>query len=542
MKEIVKKRVLIPIIAIALLIAGSSFKGDFFEIAKQIEIFTTLFKELNMNYVDETNPAELMDTAIKNMLEELDPYTKFLNEQDVESFKINNAGEYSGIGAVVRSYKDKIVIVEPYKGYPADKAGLKAGDEIIKIGDINIADITDDADELLKGANNTSVDITYLRQGETKSTTVNRESIEVDAVPYYKMIKGNTGYIVLSKFNKKASEQTKEALLNLKSDGAEKIILDLRDNPGGLLTEAINVTNLFIPKGELVVTTKSKVKKFNREYKTTKQPVDTEIPLVVLVNGRSASASEIVSGSLQDLDRAVIVGARSFGKGLVQRPLKLTYGTQLKVTISRYYTASGRCIQSLDYWNRDENGNAVKNTQFRDFKTKNGRKVQDGGGVLPDIEIAAAKTNTLTQALLSDNIIFDFATDFYYNNKIENVLDFHFKDSDFDSFKTYISKSDFAFETKAEKALKEAMSGEDSTIFGNEVTEQYKALLLEMDKNKLMALDKYKAEIQKNLEDEILKRYFYREGLYDYHLQNDEAIKTATVLLNDHGKYANILK
>ncbi|MDO6605577.1 S41 family peptidase [Arenibacter palladensis] len=542
MKEIVKKRVLIPIIAIALLIAGSSFKGDFFEIAKQIEIFTTLFKELNMNYVDETNPAELMDTAIKNMLEDLDPYTKFLNEQDVESFKINNAGEYSGIGAVVRTYKDKVVIVEPYKGYPADKAGLKAGDEIIKIGDIAIADIKEDADELLKGANNTSVNITYVRQGETKSTTVNRESIEVDAVPYYKMIKENTGYIVLSKFNKKATEQTKEALINLKNDGAKKIILDLRDNPGGLLTEAINVTNLFIPKGELVVTTKSKVKKFNREYKTTNQPVDTEIPLVVLVNGRSASASEIVSGSLQDLDRAVIMGARSFGKGLVQRPLKLTYGTQLKVTISRYYTASGRCIQSLDYWNRDENGNAVKNTQFRDFKTKNGRKVQDGGGVLPDIEIAAAKTNPLTQALLTDNVIFDYATDFYYNNKVENVLDFSYKDSDFASFKNYVSKSNFDFETKAEKALKEAMSGEDSTIFGNEVTEQYKALLLEMEKNKLKALDKYKVEIQKNLEDEILKRFFYREGLYDYHLQNDEAIMTATALLNDNGKYANILK
>ncbi|SMG49406.1 S41 family peptidase [Arenibacter troitsensis] len=542
MKVIVKKRILIPIIAIALLIAGSSFKGDFFEIAKQIEIFTTLFKELNMNYVDETNPAELMDTAIKNMLEDLDPYTKFLNEQDVESFKINNAGEYSGIGAVVRTYKDKVVIVEPYKGYPADKAGLKAGDEIIKIGDIAIADIKEDADELLKGANNTSVKISYVRQGETKSTTVNRESIEVDAVPYYKMIQENTGYIVLSKFNKKATEQTKEALLNLKNEGAKKIILDLRDNPGGLLTEAINVTNLFIPKGELVVTTKSKVKKFNREYKTTNQPVDTEIPLVVLVNGRSASASEIVSGSLQDLDRAVIVGARSFGKGLVQRPLKLTYGTQLKVTISRYYTASGRCIQSLDYWNRDENGNAVKNTQFRDFKTKNGRKVQDGGGVLPDIEIAAAKTNPLTQALLSDNVIFDYATDFYYNNTIENVLDFNYKDSDFASFKNYVSKSNFNFETKAEKALKEAMSGEDSTIFGIEVTEQYKALLSEMDKNKLKALDKYKVEIQKNLEDEILKRFFYREGLYDYHLQNDEAIMTATALLNDKSKYETILK
>lgn len=430
MKRKLLKRVFIPVIAVVFLLAGSSFKSDFFEIAKQIEIFTTLFKELNMNYVDETNPAELMDTAIKNMLEELDPYTKFLNEQDVETFKINNKGEYSGIGALVRSFKDNILIVEPYKDYPADKAGLKAGDQIIKIGDITLADMQEDADELLKGANNTSVEVTYIRQGETKTTVINREAIEVDAVPFYKLINNNTGYIVLSRFNQKATDQTKAALLELKNNGANKIILDLRDNPGGLLTEAINITNLFVPKGELVVTTKSKVKKFNREYKTTKQPVDTEIPLVVLVNGRSASASEIVSGSLQDLDRAVIVGARSFGKGLVQRPLKLTYGTQLKVTISRYYTASGRCIQSLDYWNRDENGNALKNTQFQDFTTKNGRKVQDGGGVLPDIEITTSKTNALTQALMGKNIIFDFATNYYYANSLNSVSDLHIGESE----------------------------------------------------------------------------------------------------------------
>ncbi|MCM4167836.1 putative CtpA-like serine protease [Arenibacter antarcticus] len=542
MKRILLKRVLIPVIAVAFLIAGSSFKGDFFEIAKQIEIFTTLFKELNMNYVDETNPAELMDIAIKNMLEELDPYTKFLNEQDVETFKINNKGAYSGIGALVRNYKDKILIVEPYQNYPADKAGLKAGDEIIKIGDITIANIKEDADELLKGANNTSVEVTFIRQGETKSAIINREAIEVDAVPFYKLINDNTGYIVLSKFNQKATEQTKAALLDLKNNGASKIILDLRDNPGGLLTEAINVTNLFIPKGELVVTTKSKVKKFNREYKTTKQPVDIEIPLVVLVNGRSASASEIVSGSLQDLDRAVIVGARSFGKGLVQRPLKLTYGTQLKVTISRYYTASGRCIQSLDYWNRDEAGNAIKNTQFRDFTTKNGRKVQDGGGVLPDIEITTSKTNALTQALMENNLIFDFATDYYFKNSLNTVADLSFGESDYQNFKTYVANSSFDFETKAEKALKEAMATEESTLFGSEVTDNYKSLLAAMHKGKTAALDKYNAEIKKNLEDEILKRYFYRNGLYEFHVNNDEAILAATALLNDNSKYREILR
>lgn len=542
MKISIKKRVFIPLLALVFLVVGSSYKSDFFEIAKQIEIFTTLFKELNMNYVDETNPAELMDNAIKNMLEGLDPYTKFLNEQDVEAYKINNAGEYSGIGAVVRSYKDKLVVIEPYKNYPADKAGLKAGDEIIKIGDIGISEFKDDGSELLKGANNTSVEVTYKRQGKSNTTTIVREAIEVDAVPYYKMVDAKTGYIVLAKFNQKASEQTKEALINLKNEGAEKIILDLRGNPGGLLSEAINVTNIFIPKGELVVTTKSKVKKFNREYHTKNQPTDENIPLVVLVNGRSASASEIVSGSLQDLDRAVIIGARSFGKGLVQRPLKLTYGTQLKVTISRYYTASGRCIQSLDYWNRDEDGKAVKNSTFADFKTRNGRKVQDGGGVLPDIEISALRTNAITQGLMDSNVIFDFATQYYYQNKLNAPSEFNFTENNFEDFKTYVNQSSFSFETKTEKALKEAMTPEEKAIYGAEVEEGYKNLLLQINKSKLAALDTYKNELLKNLEDEIIKRYFYREGLYDYYLGNDDAILAATALLADTSKYKGILK
>jgi len=542
MKNILKKKIIIPVLALVFVVVGSSFKSDFFEIAKQIEIFTTLFKELNMNYVDETNPAALMDTAIKNMLEDLDPYTRFLNEQDVEAYKISNAGEYSGIGAIVRAYKDKLVIVEPYKNYPADKAGLKAGDEIIKIGDILVSDFEDNASELLKGANNTSVDVTYKRQGATGTTTITREAIEVDAVPFYKMVNDKTGYIVLSKFNQKASEQTKAALVSLKKEGAEKIILDLRGNPGGLLSEAINVTNIFVPKGELIVTTKSKVKKFNSEYKTKNQPVDTEIPLVVLVNGSSASASEIVSGSLQDLDRAVVMGARSFGKGLVQRPLKLTYGTQLKVTISRYFTPSGRCIQSLDYTQRDASGNATKTVDIQDFKTRNGRKVQDGGGVLPDVEITALKTNTLTTALLRENAIFDFATDFYYKNKVAEVKNFTFSDSDFESFKNYIKTSGFTFETETEKALNKAMVLNDSDLLDASVQEKYRSLLAEINTKKITGLDKSKKEIVKQLEDEIVKRYFYTEGLFQYYLTHDEAILTATALLNDAGKYTSILK
>ncbi|MEE9361939.1 MAG: S41 family peptidase [Cellulophaga sp.] len=542
MKKLIKKQVLIPVLALTFLVVGSSFKGDFFEIAKQIEIFTTLFKELNMNYVDETNPAELMDNAIKSMLGGLDPYTKFLNEQDVEAFKINNAGSYSGIGALVQSYKDKLVIIEPHKDYPADKAGLKSGDEIIKIGDISVSDFKDNATELLKGANNTNVEITYKRQGQIKTTSIHREKIEVDAVPYYKMVNAKTGYIVLSKFNRKASQQTKEALENLKSEGATQIILDLRGNPGGLLSEAINVTNLFVPKGEVVVTTKSKVKKFNKIYKTKKQPADINIPLVVLVNGRSASASEIVSGSLQDLDRAVIVGARSFGKGLVQRPMKLTYGTQLKVTISRYYTASGRCIQSLDYWNRDKDGKAVKTTEFNDFKTRNGRKVQDGGGVLPDIEINSLKGNSFTKALERNNIVFDFATSYYYKNPITEMSSFKFSETDFNDFKQFVSKGDFSYETKTEKILIEAMKEDDKTIFNSAVQENFKNLLSEIDKSKISALDTYKKELQYKLESEIVKRYFYRQGLYDYYLKNDEAILVSATLLADEKKYNAILK
>jgi carboxyl-terminal processing protease len=542
MKKLVRKKVLIPLAALVFLIAGSSFNSDFFEIAKQIEIFTTLFKELNMNYVDETNPAELMDSAIKNMLDELDPYTKFLNEQDVEAYRINNAGEYSGIGAIVRSFNNRLLIVEPYKGYPADNAGLKAGDEIVRIGDIDVSDFSDDAGELLKGAQNTSVSVTFRRQGELKTTSLERTSIEVDAVPYYHMVDDETGYIVLSRFNEKASGQTGDALKDLKAQGATRIILDLRDNPGGLLSEAINVTNLFVPKGELIVTTKSKVKKFNREYKTRQQSEDEVIPLAVLVNGGSASASEIVSGSLQDLDRAVVVGARTYGKGLVQRPLKLTYGTQLKVTISRYYTPSGRCIQSLDFWNRDNEGNAVRNTSFNTFKTRKGREVQDGGGIMPDVEIMALRSNELIRSLSDNLVIFDYATQYHYANTLPDPSSFKFGEEDYEKFKNFVASREFNYETRTERALKNAIARDDHDILGSEIEASYRKLLGDINRSKFQALDTYKTEIQKNLEDEIIKRYFYREGLFEHYLKNDQAIRTAAALLADEGKYQGILK
>lgn len=533
-------RILVPTVALFVLVSTTAFKSDFFEIAKQIEIFTTLFKELNMNYVDETNPAELMDSAIKNMLDELDPYTRFLNEQDVEEYRINNAGEYSGIGARVRTYDDRLVIVEPYKDLPADKAGLKAGDVIVQIGDIKVADFDDNASELLKGADGTSVDVVLKRQGKEMTKTVNRGSVEIDAVPFYGMVNEKTGYIVLSKFNKKASSETRSAMQDLKGKGAERLILDLRGNPGGLLSEAINVTNLFVDKGELIVTTKSKVKKFNREYKTKQKPEDLEIPVVVLIDGKSASASEIVSGSLQDLDRAVVMGARSFGKGLVQRPLKLTYGTQLKVTISRYYTASGRCIQSLDYWNRDDKGNAVRNTQFNQFKTRNGRTVEDGGGVLPDVQVASLKTNELIRALEQNHVIFDFVTDFFYENQISSLDGFQFSDNQYNDFKKYVKGKGFSYKTKTELSLEKTFQ-EDQKVFGPAVGEEYKNLLAAINQGKLSALDTYKSEISKLVEDEVVKRYFYREGLYQHYLKKDEAILAANEVLQNQIEYNKIL-
>ncbi len=539
-----RKRLLIPVFAVVVFISTTAFKNDFFEIAKQIEIFTTLFKELNMNYVDETNPGDLMDTAIKSMLDDLDPYTQFYNEQDVEASRINNAGDYTGIGAKVLTLKDKLVIVEPYKNYAADKAGLKAGDEIIKLDDINVKDYENDAANMLRGAAGTEVNITYKRQGQTNTVKIIRESLEIKAVPHYSMIDDKTGYIVLRKFNKKASAETLGALRGLKNQGATQLILDLRGNPGGLLNEAVNVTNIFVPKNQLVVTTKSKVKKYNKTYYTKRDAIDTEIPLVVLIDGSSASASEIVSGALQDMDRAVVVGSRSFGKGLVQRPKPLTYGTQMKITISRYYTPSGRCIQALDYWNRDENGKAtrVKQENYNEFKTRNGRSVYDGGGVQPDIEVELSKQTPITKTILKDNLVFNFATDYYYNNTVEDLTAFEFSENDFKDFKKYLKSTGFDFETKTEKALNDLMITAEDEELNAVISSDYENLVSEIKAYKSSAIDKNKTQLKALLTDEIIKRYFHSEGLYNYYTANNTEIKEAISILNNQQQYNNILR
>ena len=544
MTSLFKKKFIIPVVASAFLFVGVSFKDDFFEIAKQIEIFTTLFKELNKNYVDETNPGDLMDKSIKGMLASLDPYTVYFNEQDVVKFKINNTGEYTGIGAIISQKKDKLIIREPYKNFPADKAGLKAGDEVIQIGDILLSDFKDDASQLFRGAKNTKIEVKYIRQGKTNTAQIVLDEVEVKSVPFFGKIDDKTGYIVLARFNQKASYETKQALEQLKKEGAERIVLDLRGNPGGLLNEAVNICNLFVPKNEIIVTTKSRIEKHNNTYKTSKEPVDTEIPLVILVNGKSASASEIVSGALQDLDRAVVIGSRSFGKGLVQRPVDLTYGTQLKVTISRYYTPSGRCIQALDYSHKDKNGVATKTEakNYNAFKTRKGRTVYDGGGIQPDIELDETKLSSITDALLKNDAIFNYVTAFYYKNpnlgdKIPTI-----SDADFLDFKQFLKAEKFSFDTETELALKNTLAAAKKEKIDESITSEYQQLLVALQKTEENLLDKNKAEIKNLMVDEIIKRYQYQEGLYQYYLRNNSEIKKATSVLNSATQYKSILK
>ena len=538
-----KKRYLIPVILSGFLLVGASFKEDFFEVAKQIEIFTTLFKSVNSNYVDETNPADLMDKAIKSMLADLDPYTNYFNEQDVVKFKINNTGEYTGIGALITRKEDKVIIKEPYKNFPADKAGLKAGDEIIQIGDVELKDFKDDASQLLKGAKNTKVNLKFIRQGKVLNTQIVLDEVEIKAVPFFGKIDDKTGYIVLSQFNNKAALETKEALEQLKKEGAERIVLDLRGNPGGLLNEAVSICNLFLPKNEVIVTTKSKIEKHNNIYKTTKEPIDTEIPLAIIVDGKSASASEIVSGALQDLDRAVIIGSRSFGKGLVQRPVDLTYGTQIKITISRYYTPSGRCIQALDYSHKDKDGKAIRTAsdKYNAFKTQKGRTVYDGGGILPDVVMDETKLSPITEALVKNDGIFNYVTDYYYKNPNLGTTIPTITDADFVNFKAFLKKQNFNFDSESEVALKKMLDAAKKDKIDNAISAEYNQLLAAIQKSEETQLNQNQKEIKNLILDEIIKRYQYKEGLYQYYIKNNLEVKKAVSILSNTADYNKIL-
>ena len=540
MKKLLVNKKVVILLLVGTLLLTYSFQSKFFEVAKQIEIYNTLFKELNMYYVDEINPAELTNKAIKNTLKDLDPYTNFYNEQDVETARIRRAGEYGGIGVSVYYSKKGIELQEIYKGFSADKAGLKAGDVIISVDNQSIKNMErDQLSMFLKGTPNSKFSVEVDRQGTILTKEITRDKVIVNPVPFAEMIDEETGYITLTRFNEKASSEVKKAYKKLKKLGMKKLVFDLRSNPGGSLLESIRISNFFLPKGKTIVTTKAKIKKWSNTYKTQNEPLDLQIPIVVLINERSASASEIVSGSLQDYDRAVLLGKRSFGKGLVQRYRDLMYGTQLKLTISKYYTPSGRCIQELDYTNRDDQGHIPK---FSDrgvnaFKTQNGRTVYDGGGVKPDIEMNTTNRNKTTESLLQSRAVFNYVTRYYYNNKdFKDFENFEFKNSDFKDFTKYL-KTDTTFVTEQEALFKKAyLASQNSNI-----SSEYNAIKEQLYKDKIDKISKNKDIISEILKIKILERYLYKEGVYKYNLTKDKVIANAVSLLKDNKQYYKIL-
>ncbi|REE83583.1 carboxyl-terminal processing protease [Lutibacter oceani] len=525
---------------------SAGFQSDFFEIAKQIDIYTTMFKELNMYYIDEVNPGKLTSKSINYMLGNLDPYTRFYDEQGVEDARIRSTGEYGGIGAISKYNNKTFTIREILKNSPAENAGIKPGDKILKIGEIEVKDFEESGvSSLLNGLPGTNVKLKIERQNKTLDIEVTRKKIDVSAVPFYTMIDEEVGYISFVKFNEKASEEVKNAYLELKDEGMKKLIIDVRSNPGGLLNEAVEITNFFIPKDKVVVTTKAKTKKESATYKTRSEPINLEIPITILINNRSASASEILAGSLQDYDRAVIIGERSFGKGLVQRYKPLSYGTQMKLTISKYYTPSGRCIQELDYANRDDEGNIPK---FSDagretYKTAIGRTVYGGGGILPDIDIEKSTTTKTTETLLNSDAFFNYATTYFYNNPaIAEPSKFNLKEEDFNALLKFLDKNHADFETETEVNFKKALEKATSENLDKNLEKKYVELLKVIQLEKISELEKNKTEILEKLTEEIVKRYYYVEGVYQQKAAFDTTILKAASILNNQITYNNLLK
>jgi len=457
-KRINKLKVFVAVLLIGVFTVGFTVRNSDFELVKSLDIFYTLFRELNLYYVDDTQPEKLIETGINSMLSSLDPYTTFIPESEMDDFSFMTTGEYGGIGSLIRAGESYAIIAEPYEGSPAVKAGLMAGDEIISIdGFITKGKPLAEVSEKLKGVPGTDFTIIIKRLGENENRKIKivREQIRISNVSYYGVLSDNTGYIRLSSFTSDAGNEVKEAFLDLKKNyGIEKLILDLRGNPGGLLIEAVRVCNIFLDKGQLIVSTKGKVTQWDQEYFTTSPAVDTKIPLVVLVNRGSASASEIVAGALQDVDRAVIVGQKTYGKGLVQTTRKLKYNTQLKVTTAKYYIPSGRCIQALDYAHRNEDGSVgyVPDSLISKYKTKGGRIVYDGGGINPDVSDSMKNYNQLSMYLFARNLIFDFATDYVVRNQEKPAMkSFSISDEEYLKFKEFVKSKGFEYETQSEK-------------------------------------------------------------------------------------------
>jgi len=517
-----------------------------FRIAKNLDIFFSLFRELNTFYVDEINPDKLIKTGIDNMLKSLDPYTVYYPESEVDEFTFMTTGKYGGIGSLVRSNGNYVIITEVYKGFPADQAGIKAGDILKKVNGVNLKGlVADSVSEKLKGNPGTSLTLTIERNGKEADYSLKREKIVIPPVPYYGMIDSKTGYIRLKSFTQGCIEDVRSALSSLEKNNPEQIILDLRSNPGGLLTEAVQIVNLFVDPGNEVVSTKGKVQQFDEDFKTTKPAMDDKISLAVIINRSSASASEIVAGAIQDLDRGVIIGQRSYGKGLVQITRPLSYNTQLKVTTAKYYIPSGRCIQAVDFSHPNEDGSVgvIPDSLISEFKTKNGRIVKDGGGITPDVKVLPEPLSQISGELYLRNFIFDYATQYFWAHPdIKTPDQFTFTDKDYADFKTFLVNRNFSYKTSTEESLND--------LIANAKKEKYydinKDIFATLEKDVSHSLDKdltlFRNEITELIEDEIIGRYFYEEGEIKWTIKKDEQISKALEILNNKEEYSSLLK
>lgn len=517
-----------------------------FRIAKNLDIFFSLYRELNTFYVDELNPDKLVKTGIDNMLKSLDPYTVYYPESESDEIAFMTTGKYGGIGSLIRGGGEYVVISLVYKGFPADLAGVRAGDLIKKVDGFALkgAD-TETVSQKLKGNPGTTVMLTIERNGKEMEIPVKREKIEIPSVPYYGMIDNETGYIRFTNFTQNCSEDVRNALIKLKNEKATKIILDLRSNPGGLLTEAVNVVNLFVGPGNEIVSTKGKVKQFDESFKTSKAAVDQNIPLAVIINRGSASASEIVAGAIQDLDRGVVVGQRSYGKGLVQITRPLSYNSQLKVTTAKYYIPSGRCIQALDFSNPNEDGSVgiIPDSLISEFRTRNGRVVRDGGGISPDVEALPSPLSQIAAELYQRNYFFDFATKYFWSHPApESPMKFTISEEIYEDFRNYLVEREFNYSTITELSLNELISNAKREKY----YELHKDLFTELQNELRHTLDNdlvtFRDEITELLADEIIGRYFYEEGSIQFSLGTDVQVKKAVEILKSADEYKSILQ
>jgi carboxyl-terminal processing protease len=542
------KKIKILVLIIVVAFGSFSFTDNYFEVAKNLDIFTTVYRELNNFYVDETDPGKLMKTAIDKMLKSLDPYTNYIPESEIEDFKFMTTGQYGGIGAVITKRDDFVFVSEPYFGFPAQKAGLMAGDKILKIDDVDAkGKSTEEVSKALKGQPNTDVKLLIERPyiDDSFEVSFKREKISVKSVPYSSYLKEGIGYLKLRSFTRNCSNDVKDAIVDLQKIGDLKgLILDLRSNPGGLLNESVDIVNLFVDKGQEVVSTRGKIESWDKVYKANKQPLDLEVPLVVLINQSSASASEIVAGAVQDLDRGIVIGQRSYGKGLVQQTRKLSYNAQLKLTVAKYYIPSGRCIQALDYSNRNKDGSVgkVPDSLMTSFKTKNGRTVFDGGGIKPDVEIEEDEVSNLLISLIRERLFFDFATLFrHQNNSLSSDSINSISDEYFDLFKDFLSDKSYDYKTETEKALELLKKKSEKENYYTSIEKEYDSLFSEFTLNKKNDLFRNQSSIKEFLSGEIASRYSYQEGRIKASLGFDPEVKTAIEYLSDSSLYSSIL-